>query len=151
MNGNGAGNILGRYWVLGSLRSDRILIYTCELHFRFTLLTLFTRDSSMTVEYMQAADFEALVTQEAVVVADFTASWCGPCKLVAPLMDQLDEAFAGQASIVKVDLDANKALAKEYSIKSIPAVLFFKDGVLAETLVGVKPYSMFEETLKKYL
>lgn len=151
MNGNGAGNILGRYWVLGSLRSDRILIYTCEPHFRFTLLTLFTRDSSMTVEYMQAADFEALVTQEAVVVADFTASWCGPCKLVAPLMDQLDEAFAGQASIVKVDLDANKALAKEYSIKSIPAVLFFKDGVLAETLVGVKPYSMFEETLKKYL
>ncbi|NJR70402.1 MAG: thioredoxin [Synechococcales cyanobacterium CRU_2_2] len=105
----------------------------------------------MTVEYMQAAEFEALVTQEAVVVADFTASWCGPCKLVAPLMDQLDEAFAGQASIVKVDLDANKALAKEYSIKSIPAVLFFKDGVLAETLVGVKPYSMFEETLKKYL
>jgi thioredoxin 1 len=105
----------------------------------------------MTVEYMQAAEFEALIAQESVVVADFTASWCGPCKLVAPLMDKLGEAFAEQAKVVKVDLDANKSLAKEYSIKSIPAVLFFKDGALAETLVGVKPYSMFEETLNKYL
>ncbi len=117
----------------------------------FKLLTAFTPERPMTVEYVQAEDFEALVAQETVVVADFTASWCGPCKLVAPLMDQLGEAFTGKAKVVKVDLDANKSLAKTYSIRSIPAVLFFKDGALAETLVGVKPYSVFEETLNKYL
>ena len=105
----------------------------------------------MAVDYIEAAEFEALIAQEPLVVADFTASWCGPCKLVSPLMDKLGAALEGKAKVVKVDLDKNQALAKEYSIKSIPAVLIFKDGSVAETMVGVKPYSVFESTVDKYL
>ena len=105
----------------------------------------------MAVDYIKAEEFEALVAQEPLVVVDFTASWCGPCKLVAPLMDKLGAAMEGKAKGVKVDLDKNQALAKEYSIKSIPAVMIFKDGSVAETMVGVKPYSVFEATVGKYL
>lgn len=105
----------------------------------------------MSVEYIEAAEFEVLIAQEPIVVVDFTASWCGPCKLVGPLMDKLGEALEGKAKVVKVDLDKNQPLAKEYSIKSIPAVLIFKDGAVAETMVGVKPYSVFESTVSKYL
>lgn len=105
----------------------------------------------MAVEYIEAAEFEALIAQEPLVVADFTASWCGPCKLVSPLMDKLGTALEGKAKVVKVDLDKNQALAKEYSIKSIPAVVIFKGGSVAEMMVGVKPYSVFESTVDKYL
>ena len=109
-------------------------------------------DRIMAAEYIaDEAAFDTLIKDDSVVVVDCTASWCGPCKLVAPLMDQLSEEFDGKVTVSKLDLDSNKAVAKRFGIKSIPAVMFFKNGELMDTLVGVKPYSTFSETVTSYL
>ena len=96
-------------------------------------------------------ELDALLAEEGVLIVDCTASWCGPCKLVAPLMDQLAEAYGDQAKVLKLDVDANKPVAKRLGVKSIPAVLYFKSGELTETLVGVKSYEEFSDTLKGML
>ncbi|EDX87140.1 thioredoxin [Synechococcus sp. PCC 7335] len=106
----------------------------------------------MSAEYIaDEAAFDTLIKEDSVVVVDCTASWCGPCKLVAPLMDQLSEEFDGKATVSKLDLDSNKAVANRFGIKSIPAVMFFKNGELMDTLIGVKPYSTFSEAVTSYL
>ncbi len=97
------------------------------------------------------AAFDQLISSEALLVVDCTATWCGPCKMVAPLMDQLAEAYETKAKVCKLDLDSNQAVAKRFNIRSIPAVMFFKGGELVETLVGVKPYEEFSGTVDKYL
>ncbi len=95
--------------------------------------------------------FDALLAAEPVLVVDCTASWCGPCKLVGPLMDRLADEYEDRAKVFKLDLDDHKAIAKRFGIKSIPAVMFFKQGELVETLVGVKPYADFSSTLETFL
>ncbi|MEM0978714.1 MAG: thioredoxin [Cyanobacteria bacterium P01_H01_bin.58] len=97
------------------------------------------------------ATFDSLLASESLLIVDCTATWCGPCKLVAPLMDQLANEYGDRAKVFKLDLDTNQRLAKRFSIKSIPAVMFFKQGELVETLIGVKPYETFTETLEKFL
>lgn len=97
------------------------------------------------------AAFDELISSENLLVVDCTATWCGPCKMVAPLMDQLAEAYGDKAQVFKLDLDSNQAVAKRFGIRSIPAVMFFKNGELMETLVGVKPYEEFSGTVDKYL
>jgi thioredoxin 1 len=107
---------------------------------------------SMSAAYIQdATEFDTLLEAEPLFVVDCTASWCGPCKLVAPLMDQLAEEYLDRARVFKLDLDANKEVAKRFGVRSIPAVMIFKQGELAETLVGVKPYEEFSSALAKYL
>lgn len=97
------------------------------------------------------AEFDALLTQESLLVVDCTATWCGPCKLVAPLMNQLAKDYSDRVKVFKLDLDSNRPLAKRFEIKSIPAVMVFKQGELMETLVGVKPYEEFTAAVDKYL
>lgn len=96
-------------------------------------------------------EFDSFITNESVVVVDCTASWCGPCKLVAPLMDRLAEEYVDRAKVFKLDLDSNKAIAKRFGIKSIPAVMFFQQGELKETVVGAKPYEEFSTAIERYL
>ena len=103
------------------------------------------------VAYIQESEFEALLSQEKVVVVDFTATWCGPCRLIAPLMDQLAEEYKGRAKVVKVDVDNNKPMFKKFGLRSIPAVLIFKDAELAETIIGVSPYEQFSSAVLKLL
>jgi thioredoxin 1 len=106
----------------------------------------------MAADYIQdESEFDSLLATEPLLVIDCTAAWCGPCKLVAPLMDQLAEEYRDQAKVFKLDLDANKPVAKRFGIRSIPAVMIFKQGELAETLVGAKPYEEFSGALTKYL
>lgn len=107
--------------------------------------------STDTVAYVQESEFDSLLKEQKFVVVDFTATWCGPCRLVSPLMDQLAEEYKDRAQVVKVDIDNNKPVFKRFGLKSIPAVLFFKDGELAETIVGVSPYEKFSETLEMLL
>ncbi|MFY7803010.1 MAG: thioredoxin [Limnoraphis robusta] len=101
-----------------------------------------------TVTFIQdETELDLLLVNESLLVVDFTASWCGPCKLVAPLMDKLADEYGDQIKVFKLDLDSNKPVAKRFSIRSIPAVLFFKDGELTETLIGVKPYEDFSSVV----
>jgi thioredoxin 1 len=96
-------------------------------------------------------EFDSLLTQEPALVVDCTATWCGPCKLVAPLMDQLADAYSERIKVFKLDLDDVKPVAKRFGITSIPAVMFFKQGELVETLVGVKPYEDFSSAVERNL
>ncbi|NET10878.1 MAG: thioredoxin [Symploca sp. SIO2B6] len=99
-------------------------------------------------EYIEGSVFSDRISGDVPVVVDFTASWCGPCKLVGPLMDRLAGEYDGKAKVFKLDIDKNKTLAREYGIKSIPAVLLFKNGELVETVVGVKAYQEFSSKLE---
>ena len=97
------------------------------------------------------AEFNALLTESTPLVVDCTATWCGPCKLVAPLMDKLAAEYCDRINVFKLDLDKNKAIASRFGIKSIPAVMFFKGGELKETLAGVKPYDTFSTAAARFL
>ncbi|NCR55456.1 MAG: thioredoxin [Microcystis aeruginosa L211-07] len=96
-------------------------------------------------------EFDSLLKSESVLVVDCTATWCGPCKLVAPLIDRLADDYSDRAKVFKLDLDNNKPVAKRFGIRSIPAVMVFKQGELIETLVGVKPYEEFTEAVERQL
>lgn len=106
----------------------------------------------METAYIQSeTELDSLLANEPVLVVDCTATWCGPCKLVAPLIDQLNQAYSDRAKILKLDLDDHKHLAKRFEIKSIPAVMFFKQGERVETIVGAKTYDEYREELEKHL
>jgi thioredoxin 1 len=106
-----------------------------------------------TATYIQdETEFDLLLTaDDSLLVVDCTASWCGPCKLVAPLIDKLADDYSDRARIMKLDIDNNKQIAKRFGLRSIPAVLFFKQGELVETLVGVKSYEDYGNAVAKYL
>ncbi|NJL64486.1 MAG: thioredoxin [Methylacidiphilales bacterium] len=105
-----------------------------------------------TVEYIQEEEFDSLLTPDSgLLVFDFTATWCGPCKMIAPLMDKLAEEYAGRIKVAKIDLDQSKTLAKRLGIRSIPAVMIYKDGNLMETIVGVATYEKFSTAVTNLL
>ncbi len=78
-------------------------------------------------------------------VVDFFATWCGPCKMLAPVMEELSEELAGQVDFFKADVDANPELAAKYQIMSIPSVFVFKKGELADKMVGFGPKATMKE------
>lgn len=88
---------------------------------------------------------------EVSVLVDFWAPWCGPCKMLGPIIDELAESFEGKAKVAKVNVDEQRDLALQYQIMSIPAVLIFKNGDLVEKLVGFRNKEALEAVLNKYL
>ncbi len=97
------------------------------------------------------ATFDEVLNNNTVVVADFWAEWCGPCRMVGPSIEQLAEEYAGKAAIGKVDIEENDDLATQYAIRNIPTVLFFKNGQLVDKMVGAAPKTAYEEKLKALL
>lgn len=85
--------------------------------------------------------FKELAAQEGLLVVDFFATWCGPCKKLSPILDEVAEEFAGKANIVKVDIDESEDLAVEFGIRSVPTVLFLKGGQVVDKFVGAVPKS----------
>jgi thioredoxin 1 len=106
----------------------------------------------MTAAYVQnETEFDALLASESLVVIDCTATWCGPCKLIAPMIDQLADDYRDRVKILKLDLDANKEVAQRFGVRSIPAVMFFANGDLAETLIGAKKQEEYEAAITRHL
>ena len=94
--------------------------------------------STAHVKHITAAEFDAEVTHAArPVVADFYATWCGPCRELAPVVDKLADQYAGKIKFVKVNVDESPKLAAQFQVEGIPALLFFKDGKLAGASVGL--------------
>ncbi len=101
--------------------------------------------------YVDREEFEKLIGTEKLVVADYTATWCGPCRVIAPLIDRLAEEYQDRVTVVKIDLDKNKENAKQYGIRSIPTVLMFKNGEVVENIVGKATYETFSNALETHL
>lgn len=85
------------------------------------------------------------------LVVDFWATWCGPCRMVAPIIEELAEAYAGKVVIGKCDVEDNEDLAAEFGIRNIPTILFFKGGEVVNKLVGAQPKAKIEDAIKQLL
>jgi thioredoxin 1 len=97
-------------------------------------------------------NFKELIAQEnKLVVADFWAEWCGPCKMIGPIIDELITEYEGRATIGKVNMDDQGDLAVEYGVRSIPTLLFFKNGEVVDKHVGAASKAKFAEIIEKHL
>ncbi len=103
------------------------------------------------MEQINTQKFDELLKGDKPVVCDFFATWCGPCKMLAPVMEEVSKDFADKAVFVKVDVDENIQLAKRYGIMSIPLVGVFKNGEMSAKSVGYTSKSETKEFLEKNL
>ncbi|MBF1066130.1 MAG: thioredoxin [Prevotellaceae bacterium] len=90
---------------------------------------------------INSSEFSGLLQEDKLLVVDFFATWCGPCKKLSPTLDEVSEELGEQVNIVKVDVDESEDLAMDYGIRSVPTVLFFKNGQQVDKFVGALPKS----------
>ena len=103
-------------------------------------------------KHVTDADFTAeVVNSEKTVLVDFWAEWCGPCKAVAPVLDQIFDEHGDKIEIVKLDVDANPETAMKYQITSIPALKVYRGGEVVKTIIGAKPKPALEADLAEFL
>ncbi|UTI85184.1 thioredoxin [Mammaliicoccus sciuri] len=95
------------------------------------------------------ANFDEQI-KEGVSLVDFWAPWCGPCKMIAPVLEDLAKDVEGKANIVKLDVDENQATAAKYEVMSIPTLIVFKDGGAVDKVVGFQPKEQLEQVLSKH-
>lgn len=103
----------------------------------------------MAIEITDSNFDEVVLKSDKPVLVDFWAEWCGPCRMVGPVVDELSKEYDGQAVIGKVNVDSNPNISLKYGIRNIPALLFFKNGEIVDKQIGAVPKSVLEEKLKK--
>jgi thioredoxin 1 len=101
----------------------------------------------MALEITDATFEETVLNSDMPVVVDFWAAWCGPCRMVGPVIDELSKDYEGKAVVGKVDVDANQEFAAKYGVRNIPTVLIFNKGELVGRQVGVAPKNVYAEAI----
>ncbi len=94
---------------------------------------------------------EKVEDSQLLAVVDFWAEWCGPCKMIGPIVKEMAGEYAGRANFFKLDVDSNKQTALRFNIRSIPTLLFFKDGQVVETVIGLRNKKELSEVVKKHI
>ena len=94
---------------------------------------------------------ETVLDSDKVAIIDFWAEWCGPCRALTPIIEELSSDYDGKALVGKVDVDSNPEISMKYGIRNIPTILFIKGGEVVDKTVGVVPKAMLEQTLQKHL
>ncbi|AIF67046.1 MULTISPECIES: thioredoxin [Bacillaceae] len=89
-------------------------------------------------------------TSQGLVLADFWATWCGPCKMIAPVLEEIDGEMSDKVKIVKLDVDENQATAGKFGVMSIPTLLLFKDGEVVDQVIGYQPKEALVELVNKH-
>lgn len=120
-----------------SVLSNEVITHTCS-----NLAVGAVTDSSWN---------DLVLASETPVLVDFWAPWCGPCRMIAPIIDELAKEYAGKISCYKLNTDENPNIATKYGIRSIPTVLFFKNGEKKESVIGAVPKSTLSTTVEKYI
>lgn len=105
----------------------------------------------MALELTDANFKETVLEKSGVAVVDFWAEWCGPCRMIGPIIEELAGEYEGKAVIGKVDVDTNQEVSMKYGIRSIPTILILKDGEVVDTQVGVTTKQALAEKIDKHL
>ncbi|MFS8651518.1 MAG: thioredoxin [Caldibacillus sp.] len=106
--------------------------------------------SNMAIIHATDNDFKEHI-KEGLVLTDFWAAWCGPCRMIAPVLEEIDAEMGDQVQIVKIDVDENQATAAEYGVMSIPTLILFKDGEIVDKVIGFRPKEALVEVINKHL
>lgn len=107
--------------------------------------------SKDTVTVLDSTFKAEVLDSQTPVMVDFWATWCAPCRAIAPALEELATQYKGKLKIAKVDVDENQQVAQQYGIRSIPTLLVFKGGKVVEQLVGAAPKSKLEDSIKKVI
>lgn len=107
----------------------------------------------MAKSVVEATDknFEELIASDKPVLVDFWAEWCGPCRMVAPVVEELAKDYEGRATIAKLDVDSNPEVSFKYGIRSIPTLMFFKNGQVVDKIIGATTKSVLAKKLEAQL
>ena len=100
---------------------------------------------------VQASDWRAIETSQKLVLVDFWAEWCAPCRMLAPTVEKLAEVYGNQVDFAKVNVDELPELANQYGVRSIPTLVLLRDGNVVEQLIGARPYQELVRLLERYL
>lgn len=104
-----------------------------------------------TMNNFSLEEFEAALQKENLVLVDFFASWCGPCKMLAPIIEQVTKKYQDKITVVKLDVDEHQDIAGKYGIQSVPTLMLFKHGSIAERSIGVLNLNQCSELIDKHL
>lgn len=105
----------------------------------------------MSVLHPNKENFKELLNSQGVLLVDFFATWCGPCKMLAPTIEDLDKMYENKATIAKIDIDENEELAMEYSVEAVPTVIIFKDGNQKKRITGVRDIEEYKKAINEQI